>query len=164
MRILALDQASRITGWAVFDGNTLLKYDKFAFDDYDFGLRLQKIRNKVKSLIEEYEIDKVYFEDIQLQSSIGDNVATFKKLAEVFGVIYELLTELNIPNEAILSTVWKGKLNLLHGRGQDRSAQKRAAQDYVVQNYKIKPTQDECDAICIGVYGILTNSTNDWSD
>lgn len=164
MRILALDQASRITGWAVFDGNTLLKYDKFAFDDYDFGLRLQKIRNKVKSLIEEYEIDKVYFEDIQLQSSIGDNVATFKKLAEVFGVIYELLTELNIPNEAILSTVWKAKLNLLHGRGQDRSAQKRAAQDYVVQNYKIKPTQDECDAICIGVYGILTNSTNDWSD
>lgn len=164
MKILALDQSSRITGWAIFDGNKLIKYDKFVFDDYDFGVRLQKIRDKVKSLIEEYKINKVYFEDIQLQSSVGDNVATFKKLAEVFGVIYELLTEMNIPNEAILSTVWKGKLNLLHGRGQDRAAQKRAAQEYVLQQYNIKPTQDECDAICIGTYGILTNSINDWAD
>ena len=46
---------------------------------------------------QEYNIDEVIFEDIQLQDNIGNNVATFKTLAEVMGVIIELLTELNIP-------------------------------------------------------------------
>jgi hypothetical protein len=33
-----------------------------------------------------------------LQGNIGNNVATFKALAEVFGVVYELVTELNIEH------------------------------------------------------------------
>jgi Holliday junction resolvasome RuvABC endonuclease subunit len=86
----------------------LIKYGKFTFEDSDFGIRLMKIRNKVKSLIDEFEIDKVVFEDIQLQ----DNVDTFKKLAEVFGVIFELVSELNIPHEATLASSWKSTLKI----------------------------------------------------
>jgi Holliday junction resolvasome RuvABC endonuclease subunit len=42
----------------------LLKHGKFTYDDYDFGARLVKIRNKVKSLIDEYKIDEIVFEDV----------------------------------------------------------------------------------------------------
>ena len=166
MKILALDQASRTSGWSVFENGKLVTYGKFTVDDTDFGLRLQKIRNKVKSLIETHNPDEVVFEDIQLQADQGNNVDTFKKLAEVFGVIYELLTELNISNRAVLSTVWKSKLKLLHGTGQKRESQKREAQRWVVETYGVKPTQDECDAICIGVWASLTQPEKgfDWSE
>lgn len=166
MKILALDQASRTSGWSVFENGKLVTYGKFTVDDTDFGLRLQKIRNKVKSLIETHNPDEVVFEDIQLQANQGNNVDTFKKLAEVFGVIYELLTELNISNRAVLSTVWKSKLKLLHGAGQKRESQKQEAQRWVVETYGVKPTQDESDAICIGMWASLTQPEKgfDWSE
>lgn len=159
MKMLALDQASRTSGFAIFEDNKLIKYGKFTFEDSDFGVRLMKIRNKVQSLIEEFSIDKVVFEDIQLQ----DNVDTFKKLAEVFGVIFELVTELNIPHEAILSTSWKSTLKI---KGTKRPEQKKNAQLWVNENYNIKPTQDECDAICIGIHALRNKPARvfDWSD
>ena len=50
------------------------------------------------------------FEDIQMQGNVANNVQTFKTLAEVFGVIYELVTELNLPNTAVLASSWKSTL------------------------------------------------------
>ena len=158
MRLLALDQASRTSGYAVFDNGKLLKHGKFTYDDYDFGARLVKIRNKVKSLIDEYKIDEIVFEDVQLQ----ENVDTFKKLCEVFGVIYELATELKLPNSATLASVWKSQLGI---KGYDRTAQKRNAQEWVVNTYGVRPTQDECDAICIGAAAVKNQVTGfDWSE
>lgn len=158
MRILSFDQASHTSGWALFENNKLIKHGKFTFNDNDFGIRLEKIRNKVAELVKEYSPDKVYFEDIQLQ----ENVDTFKILAEVFGVIYELLTELKIPNEAIVASSWKGGLGI---KGADRPAQKANAKKYVEKTFSISPTQDECDAICIGHFACTKKEeTFDWAD
>ena len=161
MRVLALDQASRTSGWAVFVDNQLHTFGKFTAEHSDVGDRLYYIRNEVSKLIDKYEIDEVVFEDIQLQGNVANNVATFKALAEVFGVLYELFTELKMPRTAVLSTVWKSTLGI---KGKDRSAQKKAAQEWVVNTYGIKPTQDECDAICIGAH-YLKNKVEvfDWS-
>lgn len=166
MTILALDQASRTSGWALYENGKLIKYGKFTYEDEDFGERLFKIRKKIKELIDTYLPNEIIFEDIQLQSSYGNNVDTFKKLAEVFGIVYELATELGIPNRAVISTVWKSKLGLLHGKGQDRTAQKREAQVWVSNTYGIKATQDEIDAICIGAYAVLVPMVQDydWSN
>ena len=125
MRVLALDQASRTSGWAVYDNGKLFKYGKFSATHTDVGDRLYYIRKQIIKLIDDFNIDEVIFEDIQLQDNKINNVATFKALAEVFGVVYELLVELKIPREAVLSTVWKSKLGI---KGYDRSAQKKAAQ------------------------------------
>ena len=162
MRVLALDQASRTSGWAVYDNGKLFKYGKFSATHTDVGDRLYYIRKQIIKLIDEFNIDEVIFEDIQLQDNKINNVATFKALAEVFGVVYELLVELKIPREAVLSTVWKSKLGI---KGYDRSAQKKAAQQWVKETYGVSPTQDECDAICIGHY-YITNRVEvfDWSD
>lgn len=67
MSLLALDQASRTSGFAIFDDeDKLVTFGTFTYDDEDIGIRLHKIRNKVKSLIEKYAITQVVFEDIQL--------------------------------------------------------------------------------------------------
>lgn len=147
-KLLALDQASKTTGWAVFHDTQLVKYGHFTASNDDIGKRLFDIRNKVADLIEEYEINEIVFEDIQLQDT--QNVKVFKILAEVFGVIYELATELQIPNTAVLASVWRSGLGI--NDASKRTVQKQHDKDYVFKKYNIKPTEDECDAICIGSY------------
>lgn len=153
--ILALDQASRTSGFAVFQEDQLIASGTFTYDDDDFSLRLVKIRNKVDSLIEQYNINKILLEDIQLQGQTN-NVTTYKTLAEVLGVLEELARERNIPHELIHSSTWKSELNI---KGRDRATQKRNAQAFVVITYNKKVTQDESDAICIGTSYIKKNKS-----
>lgn len=165
-RLLALDQSSRITGYAIFENAKLIHYGKFSVDDEDIGVRLMNIRGKVKDLIDQYNINELVFEDIQMQNNVQNNVQTFKLLAEVFGVIYELATEMDLRNSAVLASSWKSTLKV---RGKNRPEQKRNAQAVVEKVFNIKPTQDECDAICIGLHHILkpdhnANEVFDWSD
>lgn len=162
MRLLALDQASNISGYAIFEDGKLLKYDKINLTGYDLADKLILLRKQIANLIQEWNIEEVIMEDIQLQGNVTNNVKTFKVLAEVFGVIYELVNEINIKNSAVLASEWKSTLKI---KGRDRTAQKRAAQQYVIDNYNIKPTQDECDAICIGAHYYLKDKQEfDWSD
>lgn len=164
-KFLALDQSSRITGYAVFENAKLIDYGKFSVNDDDIGVRLMKIRQEVEQLINQHEVEEVIFEDIQMQGNVVNNVQTFKTLAEVFGVIYELVTELDLQNTAVLASSWKSTLQV---KGRTRPEQKRNAQALVEKTFNIKPTQDECDAICIGLHHILNPSIKtesfDWSD
>lgn len=89
-----------------------------------------------------------------------NNVSTFKILAEVFGVLYELCVRMNIPVDAILAGTWKSTLKI---KGKTRPEQKKNAQAWVIDTYGVKPTQDECDAICIGAHAIKQiNSEINW--
>ena len=153
--ILALDQASRTSGFAVFQEDQLVASGTFTYDDDDFSLRLVKIRNKVISLIEQYNINKILLEDIQLQGQTN-NVSTYKTLAEVLGVLEELACELKIPHEIVHSQTWKSTLDI---KGRDRATQKRNAQAFVSATYNKKVSQDESDAICIGTHYIRSNKS-----
>lgn len=147
MTILALDQASRTSGYAVFCDDQLIDSGKFTFEDADIARRLMKIRNKVEELINEFCIEKIILEDIQCQGNVVNNLETFKILAEVVGVLTELAAEKNLPYELVYSTVWKSTLQI---KGRTRPEQKKNAQQYVLNTYGKKVTQDESDAICIG--------------
>lgn len=166
MRLLALDQASRTSGYAVFIDGELTDYGKFTFEDADMGERLHNIREKVAQLIADHGIDYVAFEDIQMQGNITNNVQTFRVLAEVFGVIYELVTGLGIPHTAVLAGTWKSTLGI---KGYARAEQKKNAQEYVLNTYGVKAIQDVCDAICIGAHILkkkpipIVTESFDWS-
>lgn len=162
--LLALDQSSQTSGYSVFSDGKLTDYGKFTFTDSDVGARLTKIRNKVIELIAQYDISEVAFEDIQLQNTVGNNVVTFKTLAEVYGVIHQLLDEKKIPYQIVPSVTWKSTLGI---KGKNRQEQKKNAQLWVISTYNEKPTQDECDAICIGEHIIRQSNQNagfDWSE
>lgn len=140
-----------MSGWAVFEDGKLIEYGKISLTDSDLGERLFKFRQEILNLINKFQIDELIFEDIQLQKDIGDNVKTFKILAEVFGNLYELATELNLPNSAVLADVWRSTLGI---KGIHRQEQKKNAQNYVFKKYDVECTQDEADAICIGLHAI----------
>lgn len=165
-RLLALDQASRISGWCVFINGELKEWGHLTTDQEDIGERLVKIRKFILQKVEEWQIDTIAFEDIQMQSTVGNNVHTFKTLANVFGVVHETSVELGKNVMIIPSVTWKSKLGI---KGKRRPEQKKNAQQYIIDTYNIKPTQDESDAICIGVCAQILNTENkeegyDWSN
>ena len=93
----------------------------------DLGDRLEWIRNKIISLIKEYNIDEVVFEDIQLQDMAGGKdvgIKTFKILAEVFGVVHELMTELDMDYTIVPPIVWKATFKIA-GKGRKVEKGKR---------------------------------------
>ena len=162
-KLLALDQSSQITGYAVLDNGKIVKVSHFEITG-DLGDRLVKLRDKIISLIEEYNIDEVVFEDIQLQDVNGSKevgIKTFKVLAEVFGVVYELLMEKKIKNSCVAPITWKAHFKIA---GKGRTQEKKMTQSYVLKNYNIKCTEDEADALCIALYHHDINNAFDWSE
>lgn len=155
--ILALDQSSRISGFAIFTDGKLAEYGTFTMDDESIPIRLVKIRNKVIELVKKYKVDKILLEDIQMQQQVN-NVATYRVLAQVLGVLEELCAEKGWPHDIVHSQTWKSALDI---KGRDRAAQKRNAQQWVLDNYGVKPAQDACDSICLGA-SYLKNQNAAW--
>lgn len=153
MRLLALDQASRTTGYAIFEDDKLIDSGTFTLKSDDIGERLVAYRKRIQQLIEDNDIEEVAFEDIQMQSQIN-NVQTFKVLAEIFGVTQEYLAEHKHSYHIVSSNTWKSKLNI---KGRARAEQKKNAQAYVLETFGKKVSQDESDAICIGASIVLDN-------
>lgn len=153
MRLLALDQASRTTGWAIFDDEELIDSGTFTLKSDDIGERLVDYKKHVEKLICDNDIEEVAFEDIQMQNQIN-NVQTFKVLAEIFGVTQEYLVEQGHSYHVVSSNTWKSQLNI---KGKQRAEQKKNAQAYVLEHYNKKVSQDESDAICIGSCVVLQN-------
>lgn len=148
--LLALDQSSTTTGYSIFKDGELIVVSHFTAKGNDLGSRLEQLRNKIIELIDEYEINEVVFEDIQLQDMAGGRdvgIKTFKILAEVFGVVHELMTELNMKYSTVPPIVWKATFKIA---GKGREVEKKLAQKYVLNTYGISCTEDEADATCIG--------------
>ena len=94
-----------------------------------------------------------------MQTQIN-NVATYKILAEIFGITQELMVELKIPYQVVSSNTWKSKLNI---KGKQRAEQKHNAQQYVLNTYNKKVTQDEADAVCLGISTFIVEKKSTYS-
>lgn len=162
--LLALDQSSYTTGYAVFKNDEPVMISHFTALGDDLGKRLEYIRNKIIELVNQYDIDEVVFEDIQLQDMSGGKevgIKTFKILAEVFGVVHELVEELDVDYTIVPPIVWKASFKIA---GKGRAKEKKMAQEYVFNTYGMRCTEDEADATCIGAHVIQKkNSQFDWS-
>lgn len=162
-KLLALDQSSRITGYTVLEDGKIIKVGHFECIGDDLGDRLLQLRNHVLNLIKQYNINEVVFEDIQLQDVNGSKevgIKTFKVLAEAFGVVHELLTELKIPYATAMPIKWKAHFKIA---GKGRAQEKKLTQAYVLNNYQIKCTEDEADSLCIALYHYDMTNSFDWS-
>jgi Holliday junction resolvasome RuvABC endonuclease subunit len=154
-RILALDDATNTTGWAIFDDKQLVTYGKITFTQNDVIERISKLRQWLIDMINSWRVDKVAIEDIQLQKFQGKNghtdaaVTTYKALAQLQGVLLVTCFENNISCTVVHTATWRAHCKIT---AKQRADQKRAAQLLVKRKYDRDCTQDEADAICIGTY------------
>lgn len=157
MRIIALDQASRTSGYSVFDGDKLIASGTIKLTDDHVGMRLYKLRQSVQQLCQQYQVEYMILEDIQLQH----DPQTYKTLGKVLGVLEELAVELFGQNYTIYTCAhWRSVLSI---KGNERSVQKKNAQQYVLEHYNKRVSEDESDAICIGAAYVNSNVGFDWS-
>ena len=150
MRLLALDQASRVTGVAIFDDDKLVKYGTFEIkSNQELGKRLTKFLENLDKLYAAYHFDAVAYEDIQLQMG---NVETYKKLAYIQAMIL-FWCEKHEKNLYCLSpSHWRKILKDKYGMswGRKRAEQKQTAIDFIQEHYEKEVDSDTADAICIG--------------
>lgn len=151
-RILALDAATNITGFALYDEKELVYYGVYKVDSsLETTERINKVKYWLNKVIKEWQPDFVGIENIQLQSygpRADYQVETYRVLANLQGVLLDTLFENGVDHELVYSTVWRATCGV--GEGTGRENKKKAAQNKVRVWYGIDCTQDEADAICIG--------------
>lgn len=152
-RILAFDQASITSGWSVFDGEKLISYGKWTSEGTHSTERIGQTKYWVASMVSKWKPDLLIFEDIQLQK-FGDGneaVLTYKKLAHLQGVLKNFAFENGIPYKVVPPSTWRAHSKI---KGKSRTDKKRNAQIKIKQLYDVSVTQDEADAILIGVWAV----------
>ena len=146
MKFLALDQALGTSGWAVFDDNILVAADTFSISKTaPMDRRLLEIYKNLTDLYHEYEFEKIYFEDIQLQAG---NALTYKHLAYAQATIILWCGHMDMGWSMSAPSHWRKVLG--GGFGRKRAEQKRYAIQLVQKWYNIEVSSDIADAICIG--------------
>ena len=147
MRVLALDAATGISGYAIFDDKKLVDYGTYSASEFnDSTGRINCVKHWLLDLIKTTKPDAVGIENIQYQK----NVKMFQTLANLQGVLLDTLLELKLPHKLAYSSTWRSFLGICGG--EERESAKQQAQNYVRLMYHIKATQDEADAICLGYY------------
>lgn len=146
-RILALDQASHITGYAIFDDKELISYGAYVAEADTEMERLHNVNMWLTSQIQNWQPDVVGIEGIQYQQRAG--VTTFQTLARLQGILMENCYQQNIPFKICHTAKWRAHCDI---KGSTRADKKRSAQIAVKKWYDVSVSEDEADAICIGKY------------
>ena len=146
-RILALDQATHISGYAVFSNKNLIDYGVFEATSEDQIERCVQVKQWMISLIDQYEIDFVGIEGIQYQKEMG--VTTFETLARLQGVLAATCVEEKIKYKIVSTNTWRNHCGV---QGKSRPDRKRSMQRLIDEWFQLKVEEDEADAIGIGKY------------
>lgn len=145
-RILALDQASRTTGYSIFDGQELVAFGVYNASGSNGKARINDVCDWLEHMIELYEPDFVGIEDIQYNNGAHN---TFKLLGQLMGAIFRTLYDAKIPHDSVLIPTWRKSVGV---KGRGRAEQKANAQRVVKAKYGLDVSEDEADAICIGMH------------
>ena len=160
LNILALDQATT-SGFAVFnykDGKaSMLDYGKMKVEGKKYVEKIAGIKKWMIEIVEEYDIDAVVVEDVYYMR----NAATHKKLSGLLYVLVTWLYENNIQFLVVTASQWRSSSNI---KGKGRTAKKKASKKYVLDRFDIKVTNDESDAILIGVHAIEQLNEYQWGE
>ena len=149
MKILALDQSTKVTGWSQWNKNELLKYGIVSSNIKENNplKRMRKMYDEVGILINVKKPDFVVLEEVQFQN----NYRTFSQLSQMQGVLFGLLFERNIGFTCVEATAWKRTFEV---KGKNRAEQKASAIQRVKEVYGVSASEDEADAIGIGVWAV----------
>lgn len=154
MRTLCIDQAARLSGFAVFEDNKLIEWGTVEPRPKSLtgGPRLKYIYEKFEEIVDRVKPDQMVIEDpVGGQEDNRGPKANWKTmfvLANVYGVLELLAAIKGVPIDSVSPSSWQYTCGI-HKR--DRSSRKAGAEAFVEKQYGVAGTaQDIYDAICIG--------------
>lgn len=151
-RVLALDQASYITGWSIYDNNKLIRYGTFKTNLSNEVARYSAIKTWVLSMLNNWSPDLVAIEGIQFQEESSGNkmgVTVFQGLARLQGILMETCFSEKQDYIVCPTNTWRHHCGV---KGIKRADKKRSMQMIAKQWYDVTVSDDEADAIGIGKY------------
>lgn len=151
-RVLALDQATYITGWSIFDGQKLVRYGTFNTQQSDEIARCSSMKTWLLSMIASWKPDVIAIEGIQFQeesSGVKLSVTVFQTLAHLQGILMETCYSEKVKYIICPTNTWRHHCGV---KGTRRTDRKRSMQLLAKKWYDISVTDDEADAIGIGRY------------
>ena len=154
-RVLAIDQATKVSGYAIFSNELLIKYGIHnAIDSKNEIERDIDVKQWMISMVENWQPDLVALEGVQMQdknnmedSTLG--VVTFQVLARLQGILMQALYEMKIPYIIVSPSTWRAHCGV---KGKKRADKKRSMQLIAKQLYDVSMTDDCADAIGLGKY------------
>ena len=140
-RIIAFDQSTTATGWAVLEKKTgkIIQYGVLK----PTGETNNRIRQTVKQclwLVDEFQVSFVFIEGIYAKL----NPRVFEILAKLSGTLEITLEEKGYVVNVVKPSEWRKRVGI---KNRKRAEVKKEAIDLVYTLYDIKASEDECEAI-----------------
>lgn len=152
--IIALDESTVSTGYAVFRDNNLVEYGAITQKSKNVLERVDNIIKEINNLIDKYQPNDMVIENIQITMS----APTAKALMGLQFIIEILSYQRNIKCTSIRTTHWRKVLGLSNSSKVKKEDKKKEAMEYVKNKYDINEgINDITDAICIGECFIKEN-------
>ena len=155
-RILALDQATKQTGWSIYDDKQLVKFGMFQTSLDNELERNNAVKIWLINMIYLWQPDFIGIEGIQFQETSGGRdekrqmgVTVFQTLARLQGVLMDTCFENKIPVEICPTITWRAHCGV---KGRTRSDKKKSMQLLAKEWFDVTLTDDEADSIGIGKY------------
>ena len=147
IKILTLDQSTKVTGFSVFKESKLDQYGLLTVNKNEKNAieRMKLMSGEIRQLINTIKPDYIVFENVQFQR----NYKTYQQLSQLQGVLMALLFEIDIGFTIIEPSAWKSSCEI---KGKKRAEQKENTQIFVKNKFGIDVSEDEADAIGIGVW------------
>ncbi len=148
IKILAFDQSTKKTGWAVFRDKKLTKCELIDCDDKNLSPaeRFEKMCRAVQDVIDRVKPDLIVLEDVAMQT----NAYSLITLSRLQGVIISACFQNHIEFYICPPSSWRKDLGFKQGKGHPRKDLKKQAIAYCKDHHGVDLDEDRADAVCIG--------------
>lgn len=147
MKIMGLDTSTTATGYAILDGNKIIKSGVIKPNKTLSSIeRIIYIEKEINTLYDKYKPDFICIEEMV-------SFRNANSMRVLIGLIYHLVIEYT-KKEALVVLVrpseWRKKAGI---KGRVRSEYKENAILYIKEKYNKIVSDDEADSICIAEFG-----------
>lgn len=141
IRIIAFDQSTTATGWAVLEKETgdIIEYGVLE-PKGETNDRIIKTVKQCLWLVEEYQVSFVFIEGVQYQR----NPVVLEVLAKLAGTLEIMLIEKGYFVNVVKASEWRRMVGV---KGRKRADVKKEAHKLVEELYGIQASEDEVEAI-----------------
>ena len=149
MRIVSMDQSTKLSGYAVFDDGEyvdsgVIDMSKSTLGTNERSFEMAKMLWKV---IKHYKPNYLIIEETQSQG----NIKTVQILSRLQGMILGYAGAHKVKTYLVSPAQWRAALEYSQGPKVKREALKQQSIDYVKEHLGLDKTEDECEAIAEGI-------------
>lgn len=149
MRVVSMDQSTRLSGFCYFEDGEYIESGvvDMSKSKLETDKRSFEMAKELWKVIKKYNPDHLVIEDTQQQN----NVKTVITLARLQGMVLGYAEAHGVKVHILLPSQWRAALSYSQGPTVKRAELKKQSIDYVKANLGLDLPEDEAEAIAEGI-------------